>query len=129
MTVLSGKHGYVSVGSCLLAEFTEGNLEYGSEPQEYFSRSGGGAGQAVDGAESGRGSFTILINSESPASDNFSSGDLVTLAFVHTDSPSTIQATGQARLVKRNVTVNRNGVPQSETWAFVTNKAWTFPGE
>ena len=127
MTVLSGKHGYVSVGSCLVGEFTEGNLEYGSEPQEYFSRSGAGAGQAVDGAESGRGSFTRLINSEDGA--DFASGDLVTLAFVHTTDPTTIQATGQARLGKRNININRNGVPQSETWAFVTHKAWTFPGE
>lgn len=128
MTTLSGKHGYVQVGSCSLAEFTQGELEYGSEPVEYFSRSGAGASQATDGPESGRGSFTINIDTENPASGQFESGDEVTLHFVHRETGA-IEATGLARLGKRSFTIDRSGAMQQERWNFVTHKAWTFPGQ
>ncbi len=126
MPVLSGKVGQVEIGSSPLFDFTDGDLEYGSEPQEYFARSGAGASETVAGAESGSGSFNVNFNSDNLFDALVSSGDLVTLNFVHTTT-GTVQATGQARIGKISRNLNRDGSVQSLGVSFVTHKAWTFP--
>lgn len=126
MAVLSGKTGYVTIGSCSVCGFTNGTLTYGAEVQTYASTCGGSAEKTVAGLEKGSGSFEVVVDTEAMITSLISTGSLVTLTFVHTATGS-VQATGNARIGDLEISINRDGSIQMYTVNFTTDGAWTFP--
>ena len=122
--VLSGKNGTLEVDSCMLLDFTNGNLEYGSNIETFAARSGGGAEETAAGLDGGSGSFELVYNDANLFDTLVSSGDLVTIDFRHSELIGL--ATGQGRIGRISREVNRDGTIQKLTVPFTCHKAWTI---
>lgn len=122
-SALSGKYGRVLVGSCNVTELTEWTLEYGAEPQVFYTASTGGAQSAVPGAEGGTGSFSFLKTANDTA--DFATGDCVLLELRH-NVAGTQKASGYALLGRFRYGAQLRGEVQTVTVDFTTVDEWTF---
>lgn len=128
MAALSGKFGEVRTGGgSNILELLSWDLEYGAEPQEYASRAGGGATQAVAGVESGSGTIEVNFDPDDPIAATLSTGATVTLTLRFRNTPATVDATGQAVLGKHSYGMNRDGTVSTVSIPFVTHGSWTLP--
>lgn len=126
MSVLSGKYSAILLDSCNMLEFESWDLTFGTNIQEYNSRSGGGATQTAAGVDSGSGTITGFLDPDDPITGQVSSGDLVTAQF-YADSGGTTKATGKIRLGQIHMSANRDGTLIPVSIPFTTHGALTFP--
>jgi hypothetical protein len=125
MGAISGKISTVTAGASNdVAEFLRGNIEYGAQPEPYFSSHGGGAQETVAGGESGQGEITCNFDPQDPIAGILPSGALVALTLTLGDGRT---CTGNARIGKHRYTTDRAGRPVEVTVPFVTHGAWTVP--
>ena len=126
MATTSGKYAQALFGSCNFLEFESWDLEYGANIPTYNARSGGGATQTVEGVFDGGGTISGFLDPDDPLTSQVTSGALITLS-LHITSTGPVQATGQARLGKFNMSANRSGEPVPVSIPFVTHGTWTLP--
>ena len=126
MGAISGKSGRILLGTCDVLEFREWTLDYGSEPQSYFSRAGAGASQTVAGGESGTGTFVVNIDPGDLIFSQISTGDLKDIELQIRNSPK-VAITGKARIGNFNPSAARSGEEQTMTVNFASHGALTFP--
>lgn len=125
MTAISGKFAEVHFDSCNWLEFESVDLDEGSEPQEYNSRSGDGHTQSVAGVESGSGTLTGFIDPDDLLWDQITTGSTATLTLKHRTTGE-VSGSGTIRIGKITRSANRDGTPQTLSVAFVTH-SWTEP--
>ena len=126
MATLSGKDGELDIGSSTPIDFTDWTLTQGKNTETYAARSGGGAEETAAGLETGSGTISFMMNTETPIQSLISPGDLVTLTCFHRRTGA-VQATGQARIGQQGSGANRDGTMQVVTYPFTCHKAWTLP--
>lgn len=126
MGAISGKYAEALFASCNFLEFESWELEYGSNIEEYNSRSGAGAGQTIDGVHTGSGTITGFLDPDDPVTTQVTTGSLITLA-LYVTATGPVQATGLGRIGKFTLSANRDGTPQPVTIPFVTHGVWTLP--
>jgi hypothetical protein len=125
MTALSGKFAEVHFGSCNWLEFESVDMEEGSEPQPYNSRSGAGHTQSVAGVNSGSGTLTGFIDPDDLLWGQITSGSTYTMTLKHRTTAE-VAGSGTIRIGKISRSANRDGTPQTLSVAFVT-ESWTEP--
>ena len=124
--VISGKFAEVHVDSCNILEFESADLTYGSTPQEYNSRAGGGSTKTVAGVNSGSGTLNGFYDPSDPLTTQLATGALVSIQLKESSGGSVL-ASGQGRLGQFNVPeFNRSGTPVKVSIPFVTDGPWTF---
>jgi len=123
---LSGKQGYMTIGSCTMVALTDWDLTYGSPNEEYFAVSGNGASETVGTAERGSGTMNMVVDADALAADLAETGDLVTLTLL--GQTGLTLATGSARLGQFNFSGNREGTVQRASVPFMTDGTWTGAG-
>lgn len=126
MSVLSGKYATVLFDSCNMLEFESWDLTFGTNIQEYNSRSGGGATQTAAGVDSGSGTITGFLDPDDPITGQITSGGLYTVS-CYADANGTTKAYGKARLGQIHMSANRDGTLIPVTIPFTTHGEWTLP--
>lgn len=123
---ISGKLGYVVVGSCTIAELTEWNATLDKDLKMYNSRSGGGWQKTVVGNKKVTGSIKGKYDSGDPIDAQLNTDSLVSLSLRFDSSPAEYLF-GSARLGSLEFTVN-NDTGDIEEWTcnFESDGSWSF---
>jgi hypothetical protein len=123
MAYISGKTGYMTIGSCTVAALTDCDVTFGSPNEEFFTVAGNGFSSTVSTAQRGNGTINAVLDDAALISSLAASGDLVTIAiFADTGGPS---MTGSARLGQFQGGFAREGTVQKLSIPFMTDGEWT----
>lgn len=123
MAYLSGKNGYITIGSCIVSAFTDGNFNWGSPNEEFFTVGGAGHSSTVATANRGSGTINVVVDNTALLSSIAASGELVALTFLSDTGGDS--ATGNVRLGQFDTSINREGTVQKVSIPFMTDGAFT----
>jgi hypothetical protein len=123
MAALSGKNGYVTIGSCTVASLSDWDLTYGSPNEEIFVVSGAGSSNTVSTSNRGNGTFNLVLDDAALFTSIAESGELVAAVFLaDTGGDSAI---GNIRIGQIQHTGTREGAAQRVSVPFMTDGAMT----
>lgn len=125
MTVKSGKHGKVAIGSSDVNDIRNWKFDMSGNVKTYASSSTSGHQSTVDGNKAGTVSFELVFDQDEDIDNTLKVGDQVTL-LLHQDSVRKYTVPVRIDSVGHELNIE-DGEPPAVSVEAQTHGAWTYP--